>query len=128
MTKTQILQSVTFEQLSEALTQLGFEMRETLEFTMFRNAEFDAVIILPREDASSILRPIHLAAARATVAGKGVAAPVDFDRLLIQARQIATRQEGSRVAGDPGRAVPSQTADASLPKRKAKKKARLQAA
>ncbi len=74
------------------------------EFTMFRNTEFDAVITLPREDASATLRPLHLAAARASVAGKGVAAPSDFDQLLAQARQ-----------------TPAQATDAVIPKKKAKR-------
>ncbi len=103
MFEPQASQSVTFEELSRALARLGFERHATSEFTLFRNAEVGAVIILPREDTSSDVRPIHLAAARATVAGKGIAAPADFDRLLVQ---------------DAGTAVPKGKA----------KKARLQAA
>jgi len=103
MTKSQASRVVTFDQLSQVLALLGFEVRDMPDFIMFRNTEFDAVIALPREDASATLRPLHLAAARATVAGKGVASPADFDQLLAQARQ-----------------TPAQTAPA-LPKKKAKR-------
>jgi len=85
MTKIRALRVITLDQLSQVLASLGFEVYDMPEFIMFRNAAFDAVIILPREDDSATLRPLHLAAARATVAGKGVAAPAEFDRLLIQA-------------------------------------------
>ena len=102
MIKSQVLRAVTFDQLSQVLAHLGFEVRDMPEFIMFRNA--DAVITLPREDASATLRPLHLAAARATVAGKGVASPADFDQLLAQARRTH-----------------AQTADAAVPKKKAKR-------
>lgn len=128
MTETQASQAVTFEQLSQALAHLGFEKHDAPEFTMFRNAEFDAGIVLPREDTLSDVRPLHLAAARATVAGKGITTSADFDRLLTQARQTGTHQEMPRAAGYAMRSAPFEPADAAVPKKKAKKRSRLQAA
>ena len=104
MIKSQVSRAVTFDQLSQVLAHLGFEVRDMPEFIMSRNADADAVITLPREDASATLCPLHLAAARATVAGKGVASPADFDQLLAQARRTH-----------------AQTADAAAPKKKAKR-------
>ena len=104
MIKSQASRAVTFDQLSQVLALLGFDERDMPEFIMFRNAEFDAVITLPREDATATLRPLHVAAARATVAGKGVASPADFNQLLTQARR-----------------TPAQSADSDMPKKKAKR-------
>jgi len=136
MTKTQTPQAITFQQLGEALSHLGFKKHDTPEFTMFRNVERDAVIILPIEQPSSALRSMHLAAARATVTGKGVASPAEFDLLLSQAApenrpakrarvemEAATLPEGHFVTLKPKREVTAQVARASGVKAKAKKRA-----
>ena len=80
---------ITYQTLSDALSHLGFKTIITSEFLAFRHAELDAYIILPPEDLSQPLSPLHRAAARATVAGKGVAPPAEFDRLLTPAAQPA---------------------------------------
>ena len=78
---------MTHPQLSDALTQLGFQKRVTPQFTAYRNARFGALIVLPPDALDERVRPLHLAAARATVVGKGVATAAEFDRLLIRARR-----------------------------------------
>jgi hypothetical protein len=136
MTETQTPQAITFQQLSEALALLGFKKHDTPEFTMFRNVEFNAVIILPVEEASSSLRPTHLAAARATVVGKGVTSPAGFDLLLLKAAskdrlregaraeaEAATLPEGNFVTLKPKREVAAQAARVSGAKAKSKKRA-----
>jgi len=136
MTKTQTRQAITPQQLGEALALLGFKEHVTPEFTMFRNAGLDAVIILPVEEASSPVRPPHLAAARATVVGKGVASPAEFDSLLSRAVQkdhlrerdragmeAATLPEGHFVTLKPKQAAAAPAARANGGKPKAKKRA-----
>lgn len=136
MTEIQTPQAITPQQLGEALALLGFKEHVTPEFTMFRNAGLDAVIILPIEEASSPVRPIHLAAARATVAGKGVASPAEFDLLLSKVIQrdrlrkrdraeakAATLPKGRFVTLKPKQAAAAPSARASGAKAKAKKRA-----
>jgi len=39
---------ITYGQLKQTLTSLGFEQKETEAFTAYREADHDALIILPR--------------------------------------------------------------------------------
>ena len=108
---------VTFPQLNEALAGLGFQKITADEFTVYRNAAFDAMLILPREGVLPHPLPMHVAAARATVAGKGVATAAEFDRRLLQAiRQGgATISNGHRPAARTGKKAKKREAPAQSP-------------
>ena len=88
------LNDFTYGDLRAVLAPLWFKLIETPEFMAFSNEEHDALIVLPLEDMSHLVRPIHLAAARATVVGRGVTSPADFDRRFL----LAIRQGGSSVS------------------------------
>ena len=47
-------------------------------------------LVLPQEALEGPARPLHLAAARATVVGKGIAPADEFDRLMRSHRQAAS--------------------------------------
>lgn len=85
MTNALSVKTATYQQLTDTLTQLGFQRRVTPQFTAYRNAPLGALIVLPQDDTpGGWVRPLHLAAARATVVGKGAATAAEFDRLLLQ--------------------------------------------
>ena len=107
MTNAFVSKTTTYPQLSDALTHLGFLQRVTPQFTAFRNAQFDALIILPQDALGGQVRPLHMAAARATVIGKGVATAAEFDRLLLQVRRKSAAPDVSPAlsAGKPPEVV-----------------------
>ena len=51
--------TVTFVQLTEALTGLGFKKITTEEFTAYNNAAYDALLILPPEGLLTHPLPMH---------------------------------------------------------------------
>ena len=65
--------TITFSQLKEALLSLGFEHEETEEFTAYREADHDALILLRRMPPEAIVGDPYLVAVRNTVTGRGVA-------------------------------------------------------
>lgn len=74
--------TITFGQLKEVLASLGFEQRETDEFTAYQEADHDALIILPRMSPEAIVGDPYLVAIRSTVTGRGVATSEKLYSLL----------------------------------------------
>ncbi len=73
---------VTYSRLEKVLTTLGFVRKETDGFTAYREAEHDALIVLPRMSAGSDVGEPHLVTVRNTVTGKGIASLGRFQMLL----------------------------------------------
>lgn len=76
---------LTYGRLGRALTALAFTKKVTPEFTVFHNAEHDALIVLPNTKPEEAVRPAHRIAVRKTVIGRGVAGPAALQKALRQA-------------------------------------------
>lgn len=72
----------TYSQLHKVLTSLGFVHRKTDQFTVYREQEHDALIVLPNRDAYSDVGDPHLISVRNTVAGKGIVSRDEIEALL----------------------------------------------
>jgi len=104
-------ESITFRELSDALSHLGFQKKTTAQFTVFRKEDRGAMIVLPPESSIIHVSPMHITAARETVVGKGIAGSQEFDQLLSSAaakKLMAVKKIGSGpglVAGVRSRAA-----------------------
>lgn len=74
---------ITYSGLNQALTTLGFVRKETKDFTAYREAAHDALIVLPNMSADSDVGDPHLVTVRNTVTGKGIATLDGFQTLLV---------------------------------------------
>ena len=77
--------TVTYEQVSQVLTKLGFTRTDTAEYIAFRNAAHNALLALPPNPPEQRMDAAHLIAVRSTVTGSGVASENTLNRLLAQA-------------------------------------------
>ena len=74
---------ITYGRLDRALTTLGFVRKKTDEFTAYREAAHDALIVLPNMSPTSTVGDPHLVTVLRTVEGKGVVSADQFRSLLI---------------------------------------------
>jgi hypothetical protein len=72
--------TITYGQLTGALSSLGFTAQARGRVTVFTEADHDAVIIVPRADSDGVVPVQYLVAARETVFWKGIAPRKDFDQ------------------------------------------------
>ena len=81
-------ETLTYERLSQALLELGFTSEPAPGYTLFRNEEHAATLVIPTVEASEQVRPVHFIAARETVVGRGVTDAATFDRLFVRYSEI----------------------------------------
>jgi len=74
--------TITYKQLAEALSGLGFQAHDDGAKTVYSKADHDAVIVVPYEGSGGFVLPQYVVAARETVIGKGIANKQEFDQLL----------------------------------------------
>jgi len=76
------------EQLDYLFTQLGYQLTAVKDGPrVWKNTEFDAVMLLPVLSPEQPARMHHLLALRRIAIEKGIVEPDAFDALLEQARQ-----------------------------------------
>jgi hypothetical protein len=83
---------VTYSQLTKALMLLGFERVEHNDFTAFQNAQYDALIVLPRRTGAATISPAHMLTVERTVTEKGIASLDKFTRVIGGVRRPRTAQ------------------------------------
>lgn len=76
------IKALTYGNLSNALVRLGFIPSEGSDYIVFREAEHDAVILLPSMPANDTVLPHHFGTVRMTVTGRGVADEEQFETAL----------------------------------------------
>lgn len=77
--------TVTYGRLESALLSLGFTRHLVEGGVLYLEPSNDAHLMMPLLAADVAVRPHHLAAARLTVVGRGVAAADEFERALEKA-------------------------------------------
>ena len=77
---------ITYGRLDGVLTEIGFVRRKTDAFTVYREADHDALIVLPNMHPDSDVGDPHLVAVRNTVTLKGVTSADRFQALLVSPR------------------------------------------
>lgn len=90
----------TYEQLNQALLQLGFDKKVTEEYILYRKEGTKALVALPPNlapDAS--LSGWHWGAARSAVVEHGIATLSEFLHLLRQPANGTTTHSGANGAG-----------------------------
>ena len=87
---------LTYRQLDQALTALGFVRRQTDEYTVYQGEAWDALIVLPVMDARTVVGEPHLIAIRNTLLGKGVASQAEVGALLRPGLPQKAKGEGTR--------------------------------
>lgn len=81
----QTVKGLTYQELSLALKEVGFEERERDGSRLYQHREIeDAFLSLPLLPRANPVRIQHLLAARGTVDGFGIMDAVDFDLLLLR--------------------------------------------
>jgi hypothetical protein len=87
---------ITYGRLDKALADLGFVRRNTEAFTVYREADHDALIVLPKMQPDSRVGDPHLVTVRNTVTLKGVASADRFQTLLVKPR-VSHNSNGFQV-------------------------------
>jgi hypothetical protein len=88
---TRNIEGITYEDLSQTLTRLGFEECERTDTRSYLHRESGAFIVYPRHPLTDTVLLHHLLEARATVDGFGVMEVGDFDLLLLrEAKSLTT--------------------------------------
>ena len=82
-----MIKKVTYNQLAKALATLGFKKVEHSEFTVFKNDEYDAMIVLPKGTGTTELSQAHLLMIERTVTEKGVAELSKFSETINRVRR-----------------------------------------
>lgn len=71
--------NTTYGELREFLASLGFEETRRSGHIVFRNADFDSLITLPRHRGDKFVESRHLAMVRGNLVGKGVLGKDDLE-------------------------------------------------
>jgi predicted RNA binding protein YcfA (HicA-like mRNA interferase family) len=83
--------TLTYDGLYALLRHLGFEpVTTTGSHQVFKNPEWDAVILLPPTNASDPVCPHHLVSVRGIIAEKGILDRDAFDRLVAERAPVPT--------------------------------------
>lgn len=85
---------LTYGQLNSVLVSLGFERRETSDFTAYREANHDAMILLPVMEPNATVIDPHLVAVSNTITGKGIAKTEELNALIFN---FANGQKNRRI-------------------------------
>jgi hypothetical protein len=81
-------EQLTQRQLDYIFTQLGYHLTEVKDGPrLWKNPEFDAVMLLPAIAPDQPVRQHHLMTLRRIAIEKGIIEPEGFDTLLEKARQ-----------------------------------------
>jgi hypothetical protein len=92
--------TVTYKQLSSALSELGFKERRSGNFIVFHEASRDATVLIPVQAREGGVLSADFAAARDAVVGKGVADETRFDDLIARPEGDEPKpEESSEAAG-----------------------------
>jgi|GEM_PF-2476012 hypothetical protein len=78
------VEGITYEDLSQTLTHLGFEECERTDTRSYLHRESGAFIVYPRHPLTDTVLLHHLLEARATIDGFGVMRADEFDLLLLR--------------------------------------------
>ena len=87
---------LTYRQLDQALTALGFVRRQTDEYTVYEGEAWDALIVLPVMNPRTVVGEPHLVAVRNTLIGRGVASQAEAGMLLRPSLPPKAQGEGTR--------------------------------
>jgi hypothetical protein len=73
---------LTYEQFRQILVHLGFNEVAAPGYTIYRNEDHDATLVIPDVSPVEPVHPVHLVAARELILGKGIKIGKEFRRLL----------------------------------------------